>query len=548
MNKSPKLEKSHENGLHPEQPSPFEQKSRLLKLADARHQHDQRSLLNAGRGNPNWTAIAPREAFVALQAFAISECRLDMEDPSGLCGVPQKPGISKRFYKYLQQEAGRPGIDLLTEIFRKGVQFFSPEVDDLVFEFVEGAIGCQYPEPVRMLHYCERVVRAFLLQELCDGKPPLSEDYDLFATEGGTAAVCYIFDALVENCLLKKGDHIAIGVPAFIPYLDIPHLSRFDFEVTYVYASEVDADGNPTFQYPDNEIDKLGDTKIKAFFVINPSNPTSVQMCERSRSHLVEVVKKRNPNLMIFTDDVYGTFVDGFVSLLNDLPRNTLCIYSFSKHFGATGWRLGVVALHNNNVYDDMLAEIPQAEKDRLETLYEHLSLKPGKLKFIDRLAANSRDVALNHTAGLSAPQQVMMALFAGASYVDMIQTGSAYKKATNALIHKRYNLFWEGMGIPVRHDPNRADYYCTFDVRDWAVKTHGEEFFAWMEANFEPVDIVHRLAEECAIVLLNGNNIADPEWSVRISLATLEDHEYRTIGRLLKSVLNGYAKAWKAQ
>ena len=55
---------------------------------------------------------------------------------------------------------------------------------------------------------------------------------------------------------------------------------------------------------------------------------------------LVDIVKNDNPDLMIITDDVYGTFVRNFRSLMYELPYNTMCVYSFSKYFGATGWRL----------------------------------------------------------------------------------------------------------------------------------------------------------------------------------------------------------------
>lgn len=58
---------------------------------------------------------------------------------------------------------------------------------------------------------------------------------------------------------------------------------------------------------------------------------------------------------MIFTDDVYGTFVDNFHSFMADLPFNTLGVYSFSKYFGATGWRLGVIVVHQANVFDQLL-------------------------------------------------------------------------------------------------------------------------------------------------------------------------------------------------
>lgn len=44
-----------------------------------------------------------------------------------------------------------------------------------------------------------------------------------------------------------------------------------------------------------------------------------------------------------------------------ELPLNTLCVYSFSKYFGATGWRLAVIALSENNIYDEMIAALPKS-------------------------------------------------------------------------------------------------------------------------------------------------------------------------------------------
>ena len=59
---------------------------------------------------------------------------------------------------------------------------------------------------------------------------------------------------------------------------------------------------------------------------------------------------------MIVTDDVYATFVDGFRSIVTVLPSNTIVVYSFSKLFGATGWRLGVVGLCDDHVVDRIIA------------------------------------------------------------------------------------------------------------------------------------------------------------------------------------------------
>lgn len=538
-----KTSRHKEQGL--EKLSPFELKDSLISLASDQQKKSTNTMLNAGRGNPNWIATTPREAFFALGQFGLQECKLAMNNPVGIAGVPQKKDIAKRFEQFLQDNSSLAGVELLKGIYNYGLKKHAFDADSWVMELAEGIVGDQYPEPVRMLKHCEAIVHDYLIQEMCGNKPHIKGKYDLFAVEGGTAAMCYIFDSLLENGLLKRGDRIALGVPAFTPYLEIPALARYDFKVTYINGTGKDAKGNSNFQYPDDELDKLGDKAIRAFFVINPSNPTSVKLSEESIKYLVKVVKKLNPNLMILTDDVYGTFVEGFSSLVNELPRNTMCVYSFSKYFGATGWRLGVIALAEENVYDDMLSAIPEKEKLRLAKLYDSLTLQPEKLKFIDRMVANSRQVALNHTAGLSLPQQIQMMIFAAFAVLD---TKNSYKQACNKIIKDRYTLLWEGLSIPIISDKNRAGYYCEIDILEWALKNHGKDFSKFLKSNFEPVDIVFRLAEKTSVVLLNGGGFAGPEWSVRVSLANLEDEDYEIIGKHLSDVVQEYVDAWKSK
>ncbi len=540
-----KLATSRKREQELESLSPFELKDNLISLADARQRHSSHSMLNAGRGNPNWIATMPREAFFTLGRFGLEECRRTMDNPVGMAGIPEHKGIGARFEEFLRRNDHMPETALLKWVYDYGIGKHGLTPDSWALELAEGIIGDQYPVPVRMLEGCEKIVHDYIMREMCGQDAPYPGKYDLFATEGGTAAMCYVFESLIENGLLRRGDRIALGVPTFTPYLEIPVLEKYDFKVTYVNGSHRDAGGNPDFQYPDEELDKLGDKAIKAFFIINPSNPTSVMISEQSRKYLVKVVKGLNPNLMILTDDVYGTFVPGFTSLLADLPANTLCVYSFSKYFGATGWRLGVVALHHDNIYDKMIAALPQKERDRQAKFYESLSLHPEKLKFIDRMVADSRDVALNHTAGLSTPQQIQMMLFAAFALHD---TKDSYKKASIALLRHRYTLLWDGLEWPVAEDPNRASYYCEIDIADWAVKKHGREFYDWLRKNFEPTDVVFRLAERSAVVLLNGGGFAAPEWSVRVSLANLDDEDYTRIGSIIKLTLEEYVETWEKQ
>lgn len=65
-------------------------------------------------------------------------------------------------------------------------------------------------------------------------------------------------------------------------------------------------------------------------------------------------------------------------------------------------------------------------KKEDLNRRYASLTRTPEHTKFIDRIVADSRDVAMNHTAGLSTPQQVQMALF---SIFAMLDTNNEYKQ-----------------------------------------------------------------------------------------------------------------------
>ncbi len=524
--------------------SPFEIKNTLISLAEDSTVKSQHAMLNAGRGNPNWVCTAAREAFFTLGKFGIEECRRPMNYKEGLAGIPGKEGIAKRYETFLENNSDAPGISLLKELYEYGVQHHKFDADDFVHELAEGVIGDQYPVPDRMLQYPETIVHDYIVQEMCDRKPPAGR-YDLFATEGGTAAMCYIFDSLMQNFLIKKGDKIALFIPVFTPYIEIPELDRYSFEVVHISARGMTQDGQHNWEYPDEELNKLKDPDIKVAFLVNPSNPPSYALNERERTNIINTIKKDNPRLMFITDDVYGTFVPGFRSLMAEVPHNTLGVYSFSKYFGCTGWRLGVIAVHQENIFDQMIKELPEDKKGKLFKRYRSIHLHPEQLKFIDRMVADSRMVALNHTSGLSLPQQMQMMLFAAFSLFDKENN---YKKLATEIVHRRLKLLYDGMEVELVPNPNRAGYYAEIDIMLWAKKDYGDEFADFLIKNYEPVDILFRLAEQCSVVLLNGSGFDGPEWSIRVSLANLMDDAYSNIAKAIKEMFEEYVLEWKKQ
>jgi aspartate 4-decarboxylase len=346
------------------------------------------------------------------------------------------------------------------------------------------------------------------------------------------------------NGLLKKGDEIALAVPTFTPYIEIAELERFSFKVTHIEANEIDPKTHRhTWQYSESEIKKLENPKIKAFFLVNPSNPPSVAVSSKSMKQIVSIVKKKRPDLIVLTDDVYGTFVPGFRSIMADLPQNTIGVYSYSKYFGATGWRLGVIAIHEKNILDQKIAELPSAMKKTLNKRYSSITLEPEKLKFIDRMVADSRMVALNHTAGLSLPQQVMISLFSLSALMDK---DNAYKKLTQNIVRSRLEELYKGMGLELIEDADRAGYYAELDLMQWVNVNYGPEFADFLKENYEPVDFLFRLAQESSIVLMDGGGFGGPKWSVRVSLANLDNSAYKSIGKELEAIAKDYVDEWQ--
>ncbi len=203
-----------------EQISPFEFKDELIRLAKEHERKPTRTLLNAGRGNPNWIAATPREAFFALGDFALQESRR-VWDERNLAGMPNPAGIADRFRSYVDQHGDRAGVSLLSRIVDWGVQQLGFDADAWVHELADGIIGDNYPVPDRMLVHMEKVVHQFLVKQLYPmdehGADSSTQTFDLFAVEGATAGMCYIFDSLLANGLLKQGDKIAVMVPIFPP-------------------------------------------------------------------------------------------------------------------------------------------------------------------------------------------------------------------------------------------------------------------------------------------------------------------------------------------
>ena len=517
--------------------SPFEIKDELIKMAGTQA---DRLMLNAGRGNPNFLATIPRHAFWQLGLFATRDAERSFSFmPEGVGGFPKREGIEGRFDLFCRYHHDTPGVKFLAGAVSYVRDHMGLNEGDFLYEMCQAILAINYPVPDRMLSLSEKVVGQFIRKEMI-GNHPFVGDFDMYAVEGGTAAMTYLFQSMKVNHLIEKGDTIALGMPIFTPYIEIPELDEYG-----LHELHIDADPRNGWQYSNKELDKLRDPKVKAFFLVNPSNPPSVRMSDESLKYLASIVEER-PDLIILTDDVYGTFADNFVSLFAMCPKNTILVYSFSKYYGATGWRLGVIATHQDNILDEKIAKLPAAQNKELHKRYLSITTEPDKLKFIDRVVADSRTVALNHTAGLSTPQQVQMVLF---SLFSLMDTQDNYKKAMKSLIRHRKAALYREIGLsPENDDPNVVDYYTLLDIEQLAGKTLGPDFVKWVLESAEPLELLFRLAEEAGVVLLPGRGFGTRHPSGRVSLANLNEYDYVKIGKSIRNLLEEYKARWEKE
>ena len=169
--------------------------------------------LDAGRGNPNWINTKARYAFSRLMDFATSECQRTMNE-GDMAGHGEAKGVAERFDAAMDPSNNTDKF--LIDAVNYCVSKLGMDKEALLMELTNGIIGDYYPTPSRCLPYTEAILNEYLQSTLYHGVD-LKGQTQVFPTEGGSAAICYIFHSLSHNHVLKPGDQIALATPIFTP-------------------------------------------------------------------------------------------------------------------------------------------------------------------------------------------------------------------------------------------------------------------------------------------------------------------------------------------
>lgn len=514
-----------------EQESPFEIKNWLIQLAQKDCTPPACNYINAGRGNPNFLNTTVRKGLSLLTLFAaeVSEELWPAED----IGLRiQKKGISAKFDTFINDNISRSGAQQLKDAMAYATSL-GMDPDEVVFELTDAIQGDFYPDPPRIFPAVEAVVNKYLDRVVFSGNPPKGK-FNLFATEGATAAMIYIFNSLKENKILNSGDRVAIVTPIFSPYIELPQLKDYGLEPIYIEASE-----DQGWQVPDSELAKLKKFKPKALYMVNPTNPTSVSLNSDTVKRMADTIRECNKDMIIISDTVYASFVDEFNTFGKELPENIFGVYSFSKYFGVTGWRLGVIMTHENCVVDRLIKKLPKKDQALLDMRYRLVSTKPGDIKFYERLEIDSRQVALAHTGGLSGPQQVAMCLF---SLFELLDSDYAYKQSIMDILKKRWAALFKALQITEPTGNNLTRYYALINLYELGTQMYGKDFADKLKKR-HALEFLYNLAKKYHTVCLPGAGFEGPYWSLRVALANISEKDCSDIGENIRSVMADYRK-----
>ena len=106
----------------------------------------------------------------------------------------------------------------------------------------------------------------------------------------------------------------------------------------------------------------------------------------------------------------------------------------------------------------------------------------------------------------------------------------------------------WSPSRCPAASPTGSAPADCIeIDFMSYVGRHYPAGFATFLQQTYEPADILFRPAAHAEVVALNGAGFDRPPWSIRLSPADLDEADYRTIGRAVRSVGEEYLAQWRA-
>jgi len=157
---------------------------------------------------------------------------------------------------------------------------------------------------------------------------------EIMVTVGAMEGIILSLLALVD-----PGDEVLIGDPSYTNYEG--QIRLINGEPVRVPALE-----NNHFKLDPDDIEKAITEKTRLLIINSPANPTGAVLLQSDLEAIAEIVKGHD--LFVLSDEAYERLVYDEVehisiARLPDMKERTISLFTFSKTYAMTGWRMGYV-------------------------------------------------------------------------------------------------------------------------------------------------------------------------------------------------------------
>jgi aspartate/methionine/tyrosine aminotransferase len=156
---------------------------------------------------------------------------------------------------------------------------------------------------------------------------------EIMVTTSGGHAMWLALEAILDD-----GDEVIIPAPHYTPYPQQVELTRGKPVFLPTYEEEM-------FQVNVDRLEKLITNRTKALIINTPNNPTGTCYKRKTMEDIARIAQKYD--LIVISDDVYSefSFEEPFIPIvsIDGMKERTITVFSFSKNFAMTGWRIGYI-------------------------------------------------------------------------------------------------------------------------------------------------------------------------------------------------------------
>jgi len=164
---------------------------------------------------------------------------------------------------------------------------------------------------------------------------------NIIISNGADDSIRCVFD-----CFVEEGDELLLPVPNY---------GMFDIYGRIRGAKTAEVLYHNDFSFPVEEVLAAISPGIKLIVIVNPANPLGTVISEKG---LLQILDKAGDSIVLL-DETYWHFVaKSYIQLIKEFD-NLVVVQTFSKAYGLTGLRLGMLFSNKENIQNLAKVNLP---------------------------------------------------------------------------------------------------------------------------------------------------------------------------------------------